>query len=332
MSRLIRPPVRRAPSMPALLEEPTMLSTAVLMEEQLRIDAPDLLGMPDVLEHGASEPFRYCLNTATLRTHRLTLPELVDVAVGAGFEAIEPWIDEIERFVESGGDLRDLRARIRDMGLTVEGAIGFFEWMVDDDTIREAGLLKARKAMSLLGELGGKRIAAPPFGAHAADCPTVDLHAAADRYRDLLRIGEQTGVIPQVEFWGAAKNLSRLSEATFIAIDSGHPDACLLADIYHLYRGGSAANGLRLLSPRLLPLIHVNDYPSIPPADITDADRVFPGDGVAPLKPILRDLRGIGFTGFLSLELFNPEHADWEPLVVARTGMEKLREVVQDSF
>ena len=40
----------------------------------------------------------------------------------------------------------------------------------------------------------------------------------------------------------------------------------------------------------------------------------------------------MGFSGFLSLELFNPEYYEWEPLRVARTGMEKLREVVKRSF
>ena len=41
---------------------------------------------------------------------------------------------------------------------------------------------------------------------------------------------------------------------------------------------------------------------------IADADRVYPGDGVAPIKQILRDLRAIGFRGMLSLELFNREY------------------------
>ena len=42
----------------------------------------------------------------------------------------------------------------------------------------------------------------------------------------------------------------------------------------------------------------MNDYPAEPPRDaITDAHRVYPGDGVAPLKEMLRDLRGLGFRG-----------------------------------
>jgi sugar phosphate isomerase/epimerase len=56
--------------------------------------------------------------------------------------------------------------------------------------------------------------------------------------------------------------------------------------------------------------------------------RVYPGDGVAPLKEMFRDLHAIGFHGFLSLELFNHEYWKHDALLVARTGIEKLKAVV----
>lgn len=314
-------------------------SAAVLEETDLTLaapsaaDAPDtlLLPMPDVLERGEQEPFRYCLNTSTLRGHGLALPDLIDIAAAAGYEAIEPWVDEIEKYAAGGGDLRDLAERIRDLGLTVEGGIGFFEWAVDDSGRRAKGMDDARHAMSLLARIGGKRVAAPPFGAHESGAPRLDLLAVADRYRDLLEIGDQTGVSPIVEFWGFSANLSRLSEAALIVVDSGHPEASILADVYHLYKGGSPQAGLRLLGPDTLRVFHVNDYPDIPAEAIVDADRVYPGDGVAPLTPVLRDLHEIGFTGVLSLELFNADYYRQDPLTVARTGLEKLRAAVQRS-
>ena len=53
----------------------------------------------------------------------------------------------------------------------------------------------------------------------------------------------------------------------------------------------------------------LNDYPAEPPRErITDAFRVYPGDGIAPLTEMLRHLRAIGFRGFLSLELFNDRY------------------------
>ena len=78
---------------------------------------------------------------------------------------------------------------------------------------------------------------------------------------------------------------------------------------------------------------HVNDYPYIPRETVTDGDRVFPGDGVAPLTPIFRYLRDGGFNGHLSLELFNTEYErTMDPLTIARTGLDKLRACVRQAF
>jgi 2-keto-myo-inositol isomerase len=77
----------------------------------------------------------------------------------------------------------------------------------------------------------------------------------------------------------------------------------------------------------------MNDYPADPPRErISDSDRVYPGDGVAPLKAMLRDLRQLGFQGVLSLELFNREYWKQDALNVARTGLEKMRAVVAASM
>jgi sugar phosphate isomerase/epimerase len=86
------------------------------------------------------------------------------------------------------------------------------------------------------------------------------------------------------------------------------------------------------LNADVLGLFHINDYPAIAPAEITDADRVYPGDGIAPLTPLFRCLRDIGYNRFLSLELFNAEYYKQEPLSVARTGLEKMRSCVEKAF
>jgi sugar phosphate isomerase/epimerase len=77
----------------------------------------------------------------------------------------------------------------------------------------------------------------------------------------------------------------------------------------------------------------MNDYPTDPPrARITDAHRVYPGDGVAPLKAMLRDLRRLGFAGMLSLELFNRDYWKQDALKVAQTGLKKMKAVAQSSL
>jgi sugar phosphate isomerase/epimerase len=284
----------------------------------------------DVAEAQPKEPFGYCLNTSTLMGQKLDLVEIVEIAAKAGYQAIEPWVRELDEYVKKGGHLKDLGQRIRDRGLTVPSAIAFFEWIVEDETRRKKALEEARRSMEQVRQIGGLRIAAPPAGAtNQTDLPLLRI---AERYKALLELGDKTEVVPQVELWGFSRVLSRLGEVACVAVESGHPKACILADVYHLYKGGSPFNGLRLLHGSALHVLHFNDYPAQPPrATITDAQRVYPGDGVAPLKSILRDLRHIGFRGMLSLELFNRDYWKQDALTVARSGLEKMRAAVRNS-
>ena len=56
--------------------------------------------------------FRFCLNTSTIMGQKLGLVEEIEIAAKAGYVAIEPWINEIEKYVEGGGSLKDLHQRI----------------------------------------------------------------------------------------------------------------------------------------------------------------------------------------------------------------------------
>ncbi len=278
----------------------------------------------------AADPFIYCLNTATIRGQGLSIAAEVNLVAKAGYQAIEPWINELERHVETGGNLRDLGRRIADAGLRVPSAIGFAEWIVDNEGQRKKGLERARRNMDMVRQIGGTRIAAPPSGATNVAVP---LLRAAERYRALLEIGDKVGVTPQVELWGFSRSLNRLGETALVAIESGHPHACILADVYHLYKGGSEFGGLRVLNGAALHTFHMNDYPAKPPrGEITDAHRVYPGDGTAPLARLLRDLREIGFRGAISLEVFNREYWKQDALTVLRTGLTKMRAVVRTSL
>jgi 2-keto-myo-inositol isomerase len=284
------------------------------------------LGAPAVSE--LDRPFRFCLNTATIRGQKLGIAKEVDVAAQAGYDAIEPWVDSIQEFVSNGGDLKDLRRRISDAGLTVESAIGFPEWLAEDDARRAKGMERAKQEMDLVAEIGGRRFAAPPAG--ATDLPKLDPLKAAERYRLLLEAASQIGVVPQLELWGGSHNLNRLGECVWVAMETGHPKACVLADVFHLHKGGSDFRGVHLLSKDAVQVLHMNDYPAEPPREkIDDSYRVFPGDGVAPLREWLQQLHRTGGQKVLSVELFNRKYWAQDPLEVARAGLNKMRAVAE---
>ncbi|RCS52997.1 sugar phosphate isomerase/epimerase [Bremerella cremea] len=277
-----------------------------------------------------SPTIRYCFNTSTIRGQNLTIEEEVDIAAKAGYQGIEPWISKIEDHKKSGKSLADLKKRIADSGLKVESAIGFAQWIVEDPDKRKQGLEHAKRDMDLLAQIGGSRIAAPPAG--ATNGPKLDLLEVAQRYHALLEVGQQTGVVPELELWGFSANLSRLGEVAMVVVEANHPDACMMPDVYHIYKGGSDFSGLQTISGHAIPVFHMNDYPAEPPREkINDSARVFPGDGIAPLKPMIQTLIGNGFAGVFSLELFNPEYWKRDALEVAQEGLDKMKACVAEA-
>lgn len=272
--------------------------------------------------------FRFGLNTGTLRGYKLGLAEQIEVAAGAGYEGIELWLDDIDRFADGGASLADLKRRCRDLGLEIYSAIGFAQWIVEDDALRAKGLEQLRRDMSRVSELGGLRIAAPPAGATGSGA-ILDHARIAERYHTILELGRDFGVVPQLEIWGMSANLGNLADALAVAARSGHPDACILADVFHLYKGGSAPASLHLLARSAAHVFHMNDYPAAPDrAAVSDSQRIWPGDGVAPLKEILGYLVANDCRLFLSLELFNKEYWKLPVAESARSGLQKMKTVV----
>ncbi len=278
-----------------------------------------------------AEPFGYCLNTSTIRGQNLPLGDVVDLIAKTGFSGMEPWVSEIERYVKNGGSLADLRKRIADHGLAVPSAIAFAEWIVDDDAKRAKGLEQMKHDMELVAQIGGTRIAAPASGQKGNE-PVPPLDKAAERFRAIQDLGKQMGITPELELWGHARVLRNLGEVCYVAAQSGGESPSLLLDVYHLHKGGSPLEGLKLLHGAALPVIHTNDYPDLPREQLTDAHRVFPGDGAAPLGDLFRTLRDIGFSGYLSVELFNKDYWKQSPPKVAQAALEKTREAVRKAL
>lgn len=67
--------------------------------------------------------------------------------------------------------------------------------------------------------------------------------------------------------------------------------------------------------------------------EITDADRVYPGDGICPYNEVIPLLYKIGFRGALSLELFNKSYwANSNPKEVLKTGYRKSIDVIDKAL
>ena len=275
--------------------------------------------------------FRFCLNTSTISGRKAGLQKYIEIAAEAGYDGVEVWVQDVKTYKEQGHSLKTLKKFLDDSHLTVYDAIGFAPWMVDDEQQRKAGFDQMKIEMEMMAELGCARIAAPSSGVKAGT--QLDLMKVGERYKQLLDLGRQTGVMPQLEFWGSSPVFYSLGQALMAAAAANDPDVKILPDVYHLFRGGSGFESLKIVNGAIIDVIHFNDYPaSIPREEQKDKDRVYPGDGVAPLKQIVTSLAKMGGTKVLSLELFNPEYWKNDSLMIAKTGLEKMKKVVATAF
>ena len=271
--------------------------------------------------------FRYCLNTSTISGQKLGIKKYVEIASEAGYDGIEVWIRDIKQYLDQGNTLSSLGKLIAEKGLKVENAIGFAPWLTAGEDAKKEGFAQMKEEMLMLKKIGGTRIAAPPAGL-PGDKP-LDLFKAGKRYGELLDLGRETGVMPQLEFWGPSPVLYHMGQVLMMATVANDADTRLLPDVYHLFRGGSGFESLKMLNGNSVEVFHMNDYPgSKPREEQNDADRVYPGDGVAPLKQIMSDLKACGGTTVLSLELFNRDYWKEDPLTVAKTGLQKMKQAV----
>lgn len=266
--------------------------------------------------------FKFSLNTSTIRGQKLSLPQTIELAARAGYDGFEPWMMEIQAYVESGKSLASLKKLASDAGLAFFDCIGFPTWMAQDEAKSTAGFAQMEKEMGILAELGCPRVAAPAIGSEAP----LDLLKTGEKYKQLLELGRKTGVMPQLEFWGAFPSFHHLGQAMAVAAAADDKDAKILADVYHLFRGGSGFEGMKMLDGHAIDIFHLNDFPAdIPRIEQQDKDRVMPGDGAAPMQEIADTLKSKGGEIILSLELFNPTYYAMDAEVVVKEGLGKMK-------
>jgi sugar phosphate isomerase/epimerase len=166
-------------------------------------------------------------------------------------------------------------------------------------------------------------VASPPQEA-------VDLKRATTRFAELMTIGKSLGVIPSMEFLGFVDGIKNVAGAWAIAGGSGAPQATVVADVFHMIRGGGTVDDLLQIRGDKLANFHINDVPAVPdPLTQTDHDRVMLGDGIADLPRVISNLRSIGYHGPLSLELFNRDLWECDPGIVVKRGLERMRSLVE---
>ena len=266
--------------------------------------------------------FQYCLNASTIRPTPIL--DKIRIAGEVGYSAIELWHDDIESYIASGGKLSDIRKALADTGLALPTTIYLAGWCDTTGLAHEEALEPIKRRMAASAELGS---------AHIISCPAmgkVDVALAARNYRELVELGLSFGVKAAMEYLGFVEQINTIESALEIMTLSGHPQATIIIDPFHNFRGGGAFSSIGKLRGDQIAISHFNDTPASPPRlEQHDHSRVLPGEGHLNLKEWCGLLGQVGYHGYLSLELFRADLWARDPREVAQIGLELMRAAVE---
>ncbi len=261
------------------------------------------------------------LNGATTMTSALQTD--IRVAGQAKYDAIEITATKLDKFLETHSIAK--ARKLIDAAHLKTQAINSIEKINFCDAAGRAEILMRTRRLAEY--------------AHALDCPWIVAvpgpapegtrwQAIRDNtvasLRTMCEAAEPHHVGIAFEFLGFPwSSVQTVAQAWEIVRAADRASLGMVIDTCHFYAGNSTLDSIRAVDARKMAILHINDVEAMPKEKITDANRLFPGDGVIPLKEIIGAVRGIGFDGVASIEIFRPEYWAREPLAVAREAKQK---------
>jgi 2-keto-myo-inositol isomerase len=99
-------------------------------------------------------------------------------------------------------------------------------------------------------------------------------------------------------------------------------------DTFHFYAGNSSFEAIEQMKPEKLFIFHINDAENLPKDQLTDAHRLYPGEGILPIKEIKERFDKIGYDRMVSIEIFRPEYWNEDPFEVAKKAKAATEKVL----
>ena len=230
-----------------------------------------------------------------------TLPHKLEAVAAAGFDAIELFEAD---FINFSGSAAELKARADDLGLGIDLYQPFRDFEGMPEPLFRRSLARAEAKFDLMQTLGAplmlvcSNTSAQSLG--DAERSSAQLHELAERAaRRNLRIGYEALA------WGRWVKL--YGEAWAIVQRGDHPNLGLILDSFHTLSLRDDPAGIREIPGEKIFFVQMADAPLMAMDVLQWArhHRNFPGQGEFDLAHFFEQVLRAGYTGNLSLEIFN---------------------------
>jgi len=250
-----------------------------------------------------------------------TLPDKLEAAAAIGFDGVEIFENDLLTF---DGSPEEVGAMCRDLGLEVALYQPFRDFEAMPEPQRTRNLDRAERKFDTMQALGaGMLLVCSNTQAACIDDPA---RAAAD-LREMAERAAKRGLSVGYEALAWGRHTSLWRQAWDIVRRADHPALGLILDSFHtLCRGDDLAGLAQAVPPEKLFFLQLADAPrlAMDPLSWSRHYRLFPFQGELPVAGFLRDLLAAGYTGPVSLEIFNDEFRAAPVRRIARDGLRSL--------
>jgi sugar phosphate isomerase/epimerase len=267
------------------------------------------------------------LSAATVRNS--TLLERIEAAHEGGFAGIGASPADRRRAHADGVTDADLVAALADHGVSLLEITGdaFRDWALDPAD-RDPGYERESEIFGLARALGGCYVIA---GITTLPDPT---DVTVERFGAICDRAAEHDLDVALEFLPFSA-VSDASHAADIVRLAGRPNAGVLVDAWHHYRGGGTEEHLRSLRGQRVVAVQLDDADAEIRGSLWDDTlhhRRLPGEGALDLTRFLRILGEEGVDAPISVEVFSDELDLLPPTEAARRAGDATRTVLRAAF
>ena len=261
----------------------------------------------------ATAGLQVCMHEAS--SERFDFRAAMEGYAKAGVRLVEPNLLKVQEFAQKQGGPAAAKRLLDDLGLRPASTSNQL-FLMEPGEQRLKSIEELKWKVELIQAIGGDRLVTPSAG--TGTYTEDDFKRGIDHMREAAEIARPFGVTLMLEFARTSRFAGSLPTALSLVRETKHPNYRVMMDTYHFWGGISKFEDLELLRDGELHHLHFEDVPATPYRELQgQPHRVFPGEGIAPLRRIIEVLKAKKYTGAVSFETFNPDVQATDPYQVA---------------
>ncbi|MDR3531579.1 MAG: TIM barrel protein [Rhodopila sp.] len=264
-----------------------------------------------------SNTLRKCIATVALSG---TLPDKLEAAAAVGFDGVEIMESDLLTFDGSPADVRRI---CEGLGLAIDIYQPFRDFEAMPEPQRARNMDRAERKFDVMQALGTDLVLVCS-NTHPATIND-DSRAAAD-LAEMAERAARRGLRVGYEGLSWARHVTLWGHAWRIVQQAAHPALGLIVDSFHTLSLGDDPSGIAQVPAEKLFFVQMADAPKLS-LDVLSWSRHFrnfPGQGDLDVIGFMRAVLASGYTGPLSLEVFNDDFRAAPARLVARDGLRSL--------